>query len=170
MPDNSSAIHPQPYGIGGWLLLYIIHVSLGIIVTILTSLVDLMKSREMSELFTPTLIITILSILWCILYSVFLYHLVRLRKGAVTRIKEMLVGNLLFCAVVPCIFSGLLVNSIPGAKFSEVVAAAYDRSTVTALISTAIVTAIWHRYFCVSKRIRNTWPEEGLTDGIGNKA
>lgn len=170
MPDNSPLIHPQPYGIGGWLLLYVIHVSIGIIVTILTSLVELMKSQEMPALFTPTLIITILSVLWCVLYSIFLCHLVRLRRGAVTRIKEMLIGNLLFCAVVPCIFSGLLVNEIPGAKLSEVVAAAYDRSTITALISTAIVTVIWHRYFCVSKRVRNTWPEEDRSTSSGERA
>ena len=105
------------------------------------------------------IIITILIIAWNIVYGVLLYRLVRLQRGAVTRIKEMLIATPIFYMLLPFIFSGLLSGSIPGAQFSAIVHAAYDSSTVIKLAGVATGAAVWYGYFRVSKRIRNTWPE-----------
>lgn len=158
MPENSLNSHPSPYGIGGWLLIYLVLTSCRIIIMIVQSLSELIISKETPYLIPAVASTSVLIIIWNIVYGVLLYRLVRLRRGAVTHIKAMLIAAPIFNMFLPFIFSGVLVRTI-GGQFSEIVQMAYDSSTVARLIGVTIAAAIWYNYFRVSKRIRNTWPE-----------
>ena len=70
-------------------------------------------------------------------------------------------GTVLVNAVLPFLFAMMLTLTVSGAQLMPILRAAYSAETLGNLFGMCVMAAIWYRYFCVSERVRNTWPEVG---------
>ena len=158
--DNEAGAGREPKrGIGGWLLVYVVLTALSITFTLLRSLMDLSSALH-PVLWRGELVAALLTFAWYLTYAAALYRLVRLKPGAVSRIKVMIALTPVFSACLPFAYSAVLVLSVPGASLLQVLRAVYSSCTLWGhFFGMAVMAFVWHRYFSVSERVRNTWPE-----------
>ena len=161
MADQGTVLTPGPRGLGGWLLLYVVLGAISIVVMLVQLVRDLLYAVANPALLPAELFIVVLSVVWYGLYALALYHIVRLHPGAVARIKKIIVGTVLVNAVLPFLFAMMLTLTVSGAQLMPILRAAYSAETLGNLFGMCVMAAIWYRYFCVSERVRNTWPEVG---------
>ena len=147
-------------GIGGWLLVYVVLAALGIVIMLYQSLMDLLLGFRMPPLFPSMAGTALLVIIWYLVYAVLLYQLVMLRRGAVARIKKMLVATLFFNALLPVPFSAILSLTVQDVSFVKALCASYAELPWANLLGMAVMCVVWYRYFSLSRRVRQTFPEE----------
>ncbi|WP_298067751.1 DUF2569 family protein [uncultured Mailhella sp.] len=160
MQDTDDEKRPPVQGIGGWLLCYVVLSSLALVVMLVSSIQDVLLIMSSPELLLPVLSTLFITIVWGLVYARALYELIRLRRGAVSRIRKVILLSPIVNALLPFIFSLALFMKIPGAGLAAILAAAYDMPNVANIVSSFLVAGIWYWYFKVSLRVRNTWPEE----------
>ena len=161
MAADKLALRSVPRGIGGWLLLYVILAVLGMVMMLVSLVQDIRFAMTEPAVLPAQIVITLLSAGWYVLYIRALYHLVLLHAGAVPRIKKMIVGTPLLNAVIPFIFAVVVVLTVPGVPLAFILGEVYTPEMLGNIIGSGFMAVIWYRYYCVSLRVQNTWPETG---------
>lgn len=152
-------IKPIPQGIGGWLLVYVLWAALGIVYAIATNLWDLLVYRADYPFLVPSaLVILSLVLLFYGYYAVLLYRLCLRRTGILARIKAMILLAPIFNGLLPFIFAITISLTVPFTDFSNILRDAYPAPIIGSVFGAVVMAAIWHRYFCTSKRVKTTWP------------
>lgn len=146
--------------IRGWLLLYVVWAVFGIIFSIYSNGNGIIfYSRNLPMMLPASIVVFILVLLFYGFYAWLLYKLARKRQGIVSKIKLMIFVTPVFNALLPTIFSGVVIatNSDPNLGAS-IFKAAYSPAIIGSIAGGIVVATVWYTYFCVSRRVRAIWP------------
>ncbi len=150
----------SPAGIGGWLLLYVIWAIFGICFAIYANGSDLAVYGEQYPMLLPAgWMVMGLVLVFYGLYAWLVFRLVTRRQGIVRPIKLMIIATPVFNAILPALFALFLAITLPDADFMAILGSAYPAPILGSIAGAAIMAVVWYRYFKVSLRVRNTWPE-----------
>lgn len=91
-----------------------------------------------------------------ILYSVIM--LILLKPHAVRVTKLMLLTGPFIAALTPLLGAMAAIATIPETQFNaQLVLGAYTPEVLGQITGMVLLSVIWYRYFCVSKRVKGYW-------------
>ncbi len=166
MPTNRTN-HKQPYGVGGWLLFYIIGSILGLFKSFYQlhqnyTLLDTLETWQRLELVTPNIANNFAEIIKfenCTNLILIAYGIIVV--GLLLASKKKIVIDLVkgyFIARITIVIIDYFLTQ--GAISSLPLKSEQKTSIFSGVLVGVIVSAIWLAYFSVSKRIRNTFTEK----------
>lgn len=145
--------------IRGWLLFYVLWAIWCIAFSIYASGIALINyENEYSFMLAAGVIVFALVLLFYGLYGFFLFLLLRKRPGIVRKIKAMIAITPVFNAFLPAIFTGILALTNDRLDFGDLIVHAYPPEIAGSLVGATVVAVIWYRYFTVSRRVKEIWP------------
>ena len=149
-------------GIAGWLLLFILTSCVSMLFVVYMKVAGGLEITEKYAIFKAAYYMNLLPFAAFTFFFCFcIYRLLSYHKNAIKLIKIFLVLNLVLALIDPIllIMPIIMTTDLPMEIIDKDFLMELYSSQMTWIILGGVPALIWFSYFCVSKRVKNTWSD-----------
>ncbi len=156
--DQNAPFKGSP--MGGWLVIFIAMYVISAAQGVLGLWPAVQAAMQMPKFAGAFLSIVALIGIWNIFIFYSVVQVILQKPHAVRMVKIMLATGPVIAAITPMLGAIAVVSTLPDGELSlDLLLGSYNAEVFGQISGMLLLSVIWYRYFCVSKRVKYLWPD-----------